>query len=97
MKGKEVLPYEFCNDQSTDWVGAATVDVTPYPIHIADGAHIEITANIDIIKALEAGSTIDLKLKKLGAIDIPIPCLDVSLELGRFQYSSINISHSFLY
>ena len=75
---KQDIVYEFCNDGSSDYVGAATVDVTPYPVHVADGAHIEITANIDLIKTIEAGSQIELKLKKIGAIDIPIPCLDVS-------------------
>jgi hypothetical protein len=75
---KQEIPYEFCNDGSADFVGAATVDVNPYPIHIVSGSHIDITANIDILKAIEAGSKIDLKLKLQGALfDIPIPCLEV--------------------
>jgi hypothetical protein len=75
---RQEIAYEFCNDGSTDYVGAATVDVTPYPVHVVSGAHIDIVANIDLIKTIEAGSQIDLKLTKVGAIDIPIPCLDVS-------------------
>jgi len=72
-----------------DYLGAATVDVTPYPIHVASGTTLTITANIDVIKAIEVGSVVSLKLTLKGIVDIPIPCLelgDLALPIGSCEY-----------
>jgi hypothetical protein len=55
-----------------------SVDVEPYPVHVASGAHIDIHATVELGKAIEAGSKLKLDLTKTGIINIPIPCMDVS-------------------
>ena len=57
---------------------SVTVDVNPYPPKVETGSHIDIVADIELAKAIEAGSKLELKLK-YGALGLPIPCLDVSI------------------
>ena len=76
------IQIEFCTDSTAEYLPKAIVDVTPYPPHIADGEHIDIVADIELGKAIEAGSTLELKLTKKGAISIPIPCMEVRNKLS---------------
>jgi hypothetical protein len=54
--------------------------VNPYPVNIETGAHIDIAADINLGKAIEAGSTLELKLTKKGVLDIVIPCMEVRIN-----------------
>ena len=78
-KVKTLVPIEFCMEGTDSFLPKVAVDVEPYPPHIATGTHLDISADVELAKAIEAGSKLELKLKKVGIIDITIPCLDVSI------------------
>jgi hypothetical protein len=83
------LALDYCLASSTDFLGAVSIDVTPYPVHVATGSSLTITANIELIKAIEVGSKVSLKLKKLGLLPLDIPCLqlgDLPVPLGSCEY-----------
>jgi len=83
------LALDYCLASSTDFLGPVAIDVTPYPAHVATGSSLTITANIELIKAIEAGSKVSLKLTKLGLIPIDIPCLqigDLPVPIGSCEY-----------
>ena len=77
-KLKTLVPIEFCKDGSEAYLPSVSVDVNPYPPPVVTGSHIDIVANIELAKAIEAGSKLELKMK-YGALELPIPCLDVSI------------------
>ncbi len=87
LQVKQEIPYEYCNEGSSDFISDFTIDnITPYPIQFVSGNRIDITTNFDLIRAIEPGSIIEMKWTKLGIIDIPFPCIDVS----TYRFPSIS-------
>ena len=84
-----MVPVEFCNDGTEGYLPSVSVDVNPYPPPVETGSHIDILAVVEIAKAIESGSRLELKMK-YGALGLPIPCLDVSFIDISLHGSYIN-------
>jgi len=77
LKTDTNFPTDFCSSSSSDYLSKVLIDVDPYPIHLVHGENITTVINIDLIKSITTGSKLKLKLKRLGFIDIEIPCIKV--------------------
>ena len=74
------IDVEICNEENTHkHFQNLDLFVKPDPIVVQEGADVSLHFAIDVITAVLAGGTIDIKLTKGGAIPLPVPCLEVSL------------------
>ena len=60
--------------------------VKPDPILVKEGEDLSLHFALDILTPVLAGGTIDIKIKKGGAIPLPVPCIDVSLYQGQICF-----------
>ena len=81
----------FCLDGTENWLTGIILNVTPWPAHIANGETITLDGQLELLQAVEVGSSLKLSLTletPLG--DLPIPCIPVSYlifmcQLNQFQ------------
>merc|ERR1739848_383733 len=69
-------------------MGNISLDIKPWPVHVAAGETITLDGAIDIMQEIEVGSGIELKLTLITAIgNLPIPCLPIGeLNIGSCSY-----------
>ncbi len=78
LKAPRAPDVTFCSDGTGDWIGNLRVEVTPWPVRVESGASLKIDASFDLMKAVNDGSEVTLKLKLETPIgNIEIPCLEV--------------------
>lgn len=95
---REDLPFNYCLDSSTNYLKSTSIDIDPYPVHIATGSNVTITLNFDLLKALEAGSKVDLLFRLKGTLQLEFPCIEVdgfSLPIGSCTYEITDLLNVF--
>ncbi len=72
---------DMCLDGTENWFKGISLNVVPWPVHIAQGATISLDGQIELLKTINAGSKLKLDLKLKSAIgNLPIPCIPVSQQ-----------------
>merc|ERR1719315_489867 len=87
--GKSKLPdVGICLDTTNDWVTGISLDLSPWPFHVAAGEVLSINGQIEVLQAIEVGSSIRLKLVLHTVLgDLTIPCIPLGdLEIGSCTY-----------
>ena len=88
----EQIDVKVCNDAVTNtYVDKIDLAIAPNPIEIKGGKTISLHFGVDVLKELAEGASINLDLKK-GFL--PIPCIDVSSILTRYQLNLNFIQNS---
>merc|ERR1712142_1381903 len=80
------LEYGFC-EGAAEPATIDTLTVEPFPLVIATGETITLQVAITLNEPVPVGSSIELKIKKEGIVDIPFPCLNIDdLHIGSCTY-----------
>ena len=76
------IEYGFCPDAAQPGTIDA-VEVTPFPISLAEGSTLSILATLTLNDVVPAGAKVALKIEKEGLLPLPIPCLELTNEEGE--------------
>merc|ERR1712126_15512 len=80
------LEYGTC-EGSNSVLDFNTIMVDPYPLQIHSGKDLTLQVPLGLQEVVPEGVQISLKLKKLGLIPLPIPCLEINdLHIGSCDY-----------
>merc|ERR1711973_929060 len=64
-----------------------TISVQPYPLQIHSGKDLTLQVLLELLETVPEGVQISLKVKKLGLIPLPLPCLEIGdLHIGSCDY-----------
>merc|ERR1711944_28636 len=78
-----------CLAGTGDWFSDISLNVSPYPVKVAEGESITIDGQFTLKQTVVTGSKLKLKLKGKTTFGLlPIPCLPINenLELGSCEY-----------
>ena len=68
-----------CLEGTENYVENISVNIQPWPVHVATGATLSIDGGLTILDAIVEGSQLKLDLSLVTALgNLPIPCLPVS-------------------
>ena len=73
------VPFGFCSQVTSDIIQNIKISIARTPIPISNGKMLEIDVSLDLLKPMESGSRVSLRLsKKMLFFWLPVPCLNVS-------------------
>eukprot|EP00093_Oithona_nana_P009909 09909.XXX_599589_598912_1 [CDS] Oithona nana genome sequencing. len=77
-----------CLEGTENFVENISVNIQPWPVHVATGATLSIDGGLTILDAIVEGSQLKLDLSLVTALgNLPIPCLPIDgLEIGSCTY-----------
>jgi hypothetical protein len=70
------LQYGFCEGANQPFTIDEVV-LEPYPIVIETGAIIHLAIGVTLLEPIPVGSTVSVKVIRIGLFDIPLPCVDL--------------------
>ena len=81
-----------CSDSSSSWLSDVSLDITPWPVHVAAGEIIYADAEGTLLQTIESGTSVKLEMKLVTVLgDLVIPCIPVStiwnIKLRNWQLS----------
>ena len=91
LKAPEVTS---CMEGTENYVENVSVNIQPWPVHIATGATLSIDGGLDVLDSIVEGSQLKLDLSLVTALgNLPIPCLPVShifqIDRNRYENNSL--------